>query len=199
MAKVVTFKPGLWEALYIPELLRGMSVTIRHFFVNTFGSKEIVTIRYPEEKREYPRYFRGVHRLMQREDGTPRCVACMMCSTACPANCISIKAGERAEGGIEKMPYSFDIDELLCVVCGFCVEACPCDAIRMDSGVHMPPMEKRYEAKLDREHLLARGGPNISVQGGAGPDWRKKYDPALGNDRAIYDSKPEHYKGLKGS
>ena len=109
MAKVVTFKPGLWEALYIPELLRGMSVTIRHFFLNTFGSREIVTIRYPEEKRVYPRYFRGVHRLMQREDGTPRCVACMMCSTICPAYCIHIESGVRPEGGIEKMPVKFSL------------------------------------------------------------------------------------------
>ncbi len=199
MAKVVTFKPGLWEALYIPELLRGMSVTIRHFFLNTFGSREIVTIRYPEEKRVYPRYFRGVHRLMQREDGTPRCVACMMCSTICPANCIHIESGERPEGGIEKMPVKFDIDELVCVVCGLCVESCPCDAIRMDSGVHMPPIEHRYEALLDKEHLLERGGPNVSVQGGSGPDWRDKYDDSMGDARAVYDGEGDHYKDIKGS
>ena len=199
MAKVVKFTPGLWEALYIPELLRGMSVTLKHFFVNTFTSRDIVTIRYPEEQREYPRRFRGVHRLMQREDGTARCVACMMCSTICPANCITIVSGARDQDGIEKMPVTFEINELLCVSCGLCVEACPCDAIRMDSGVHMPPIEARHEAILDKDHMLARGGANISVQGGAGPHWRDTYDPVLGDERAVYDKGMEYNKDLKGS
>lgn len=199
MGKVVTFRRGLWEQLYIPELIRGLGVTLRHFFVNTFGSQEIVTVRYPEEKRAYPERFRGVHRLMKREDGTVRCVACMMCSTICPANCIHIEAGER-EGaeGIEKYPVRFDIDELVCVVCGMCVEACPCDAIRMDSGVHMPPVEYRYEALLRKEDLLKRGTRNIAVQGGAGPDWRERYAP-LGDVRAIYDPKGRLGETLRGS
>jgi len=197
MAKVVTFRRGLWEQLYIPELIRGMSVTLRHFFVNTFGSKEIVTVRYPEEKRVYPERFRGVHRLMLREDGSVRCVACMMCSTACPANCIHIEAGQR-EDSFEKYPVRFDIDELVCVVCGMCVEACPCDAIRMDSGIHMPPVERRYEALLRKDDLTARGGQNISVQGGAGPDWRERYAP-LGELRQVYDPKKRYNETIKGS
>lgn len=197
MAKNITFRRGLWEQLYIPELIRGMGVTLRHFFVNTFTSRDIVTVRYPEQKREYPLRFRGVHRLMQRADGTPRCVACMMCSTICPANCIHIVAGERPDGSIEKMPVRFEIDELVCVVCGLCVESCPCDAIRMDTGVHMPPIEQRYEALLDKDHLLSRGGPSIAVQGSAGPDWRKQYNPVLGDDRAIYDPQGTFNKGLK--
>lgn len=199
MAKVVTFRRGLWEQLYVPEIIRGLSVTLRHFFVNTFGSKDIVTIRYPEEKRVYPERYRGVHRLMLREDGTVRCVACMMCSTICPANCIHIEAGERDDGsGIEKYPVRFDIDELVCVVCGLCVEACPCDAIRMDSGIHMPPVERRYEALLRKDDLMKRGSQNISVQGGAGPDWREEYAP-LGDARAIYDRNKKYNQTLKGS
>ena len=199
MAKVITFRRGLWEQLYIPELLRGLSVTLRHFFVNTFGSKEIVTIRYPEETRVYPERFRGVHRLMLREDDTVRCVACMMCSTVCPANCIHIEAGERDDGtGVEKYPVRFEIDELVCVVCGMCVEACPCDAIRMDSGIHMPPIEKRYEARLEKDDLMGHGGQNIAVQGGAGPEWRQKYAPLRGA-RAIYDPQRRHYGQVKGS
>ena len=198
MAKVITFKRGLWEQLYIPELIRGMSVTLRHFLVNTFGSKEIVTIRYPEEQREYPRTFRGVHRLMKREDGTVRCVACMMCSTACPANCIHIEAGEREDDtGIEKYPVRFDIDKLLCVVCGMCVEACPCDALRMDTGVHMWPVEHRLDAQLDKEHLLEAGTLSLARQGGAGPDWRDSQGTILGKVRSIYDGKGHYDKPLK--
>ncbi len=199
MAKVVSIKRGLWEQLYLPELVRGVGITLKHFFVNTFGSKEIVTVRYPEEKREYPPRFRGVHRLMKREDGSVRCVACMMCSTICPAQCIYIVAGERGDGtAIEKVPVSFDIDELICVVCGMCVEACPCDAIRMDTGRHYPPVDRRDQAFMQKEDLLAAGGPNVAVQGGAGPDWRESYRP-LGSDRQIYDREGKLAKQIKGS
>jgi NADH-quinone oxidoreductase subunit I len=219
MAKIVSIKRGLWEQLYIPEIVRGVGITLRHFFLNTFGSREIVTVRYPEEKREYPPRFRGVHRLMKREDDSVRCVACMMCSTICPAQCIYITAGERSDGAlsresldgsppqrsesagapqIEKYPVSFEIDELICVVCGMCVEACPCDAIRMDTGRHYPPVDRRDQAFMQKEDLLAAGSRNIAVQGGAGPDWRESYQP-LGAERQIYDREGKLSKQLKGS
>lgn len=197
--KKVSLKRGLWEQLYLPELLRGLYITLRHFFRNTFGSKDIVTIRYPEEKREYPPRSRGVHRLMLRQDGTVRCVACMMCSTICPAQCIYIVAGEREDDtGIEKYPVSFEIDELVCVVCGMCVEACPCDAIRMDSGIHFPPVEHRHETLMRKPDLIRLGSHNIAVQGGAGPNWREIYQP-LGEARAIYDREGALNKEIKGS
>ncbi len=199
MAKLVTVKRGLWEQLYLPELIRGVGITLRHFFVNTFGSREIVTVRYPEEKREYPPRFRGVHRLMRREDGSVRCVACMMCSTICPAQCITIVAGEREDdAGVEKFPVSFEIDELICVMCGMCVEACPCDAIRMDSGLHFPPVQQRYLAMMTKAELQALGSRNIARQGGAGPGWRETYAP-LGDVRQVYDREGALSKQLKGS
>src|SRR5207245_525832 len=84
-------------------------------------------ISYPDERKPYPPSYRGMHRLVPRVDGTPRCVACYMCATACPAQCIYIEAGEYEDQAIEKYPVRFEIDELRCIVCGFCVEACPKD------------------------------------------------------------------------
>ena len=192
MAKVVSLERGLWEDLYVPELVRGMGVALRHFFANIFGGKEIVTLRYPEEKRRYPLRFRGVHRLMKRADGSVRCEACMMCSTICPSRCITIEAGERKDkSGVEKYPVKFEIDELKCVYCGLCVEACPCDAIRMDSGIHMPPVEHRYEAILAREDLLSLGGPSVAPYPGAkDPHWREHQGATLGEVRALYGVRP---------
>jgi len=91
------------------------------------------TVPYPEIKPEIPRDYRAKHRLMLRPDGTPRCVACFMCATACPAHCIYIEAAPSEDGRIEKRAVRFDIDHLVCVFCGLCVEACPVDAIRMDT------------------------------------------------------------------
>jgi NADH-quinone oxidoreductase subunit I len=144
---------------------------------NLFGMRKrtkIATLSYPEEKMPYPARNRGLHRLMKREDGQVRCVACMMCPTVCPAHCITIVPEEAPDGSIEKRPRIFEIDELRCVVCGLCVEACPCDAIRMDTGVHAPPALRRADAILDKEALLSRAEKSTAVQGGTGPFWRAK-------------------------
>ena len=87
-------KMTLWERLYLGEIFRGLGITIRHVIRNLLHTGDLPTVQYPEERRAYSERFRGRHRLMKREDGTPRCVACMMCSTACPADCIHIVAGD---------------------------------------------------------------------------------------------------------
>ena len=161
---------------YIPEFLKGMRVTMRHFFKNTkemmLGhtpdpvlealEEGVTTISYPEEKRPYPERFRGMHRLTIRDDGSPRCVACLCCSTACPAQCIHIVAGEYPEGdprrGYERFPETFVIDELRCIFCGYCVEACPCDAIRMDTGKHAVPYDSREQFIYGKDILMALTG-----------------------------------------
>lgn len=150
-----------YERSYLPEVFRGLLVTLRHLFGNLFGNKEtrnLQTLRYPDEQRVYPPRYRGQHRLLPREDGSSRCVACYMCSTACPAYCIHIVAAESPDGEIEKYPASFEIDLLRCIYCGLCVEACPEDAIRMDTGVHTPPFYHRDDAMVGRVDLLSLMG-----------------------------------------
>lgn len=165
------------DRAFLPAIIKGFGVTARHFFANVFARKETETIEYPDVKPTYPERFRGLHRLMHREDGSVRCVACMMCPTVCPAHCITIHPGERPDSH-EKYPVVFEIDELRCVVCGLCVEACPCDAIRMDTGVHMNPVDFRGDAVLGKLELMKRGAPSTAVQGGSGGDWREREDPA---------------------
>jgi NADH-quinone oxidoreductase subunit I len=161
------------ESTFLPEVVKGLGVTARHFFENFFARKETATVEYPEEKVVYPERFRGVHRLMVREDGSPRCVACMCCPTVCPAHCITIVAEDVGDNKIEKRPKIFEIDELRCIVCGLCVEACPCDAIRMDTGEHMHPVATRGDAVLAKIDLMKRGTHSTAVQGGD-PAWREQ-------------------------
>jgi len=165
-------RPELAESSFLKATVKGLGITVKHFFQNVITKSKVETLQYPEEKQTYPERNRGLHRLMHRDDGNVRCVACMCCPTVCPANCITIVPAETDDGGIEKYPAVFEIDELRCVVCGLCVEACPCDAIRMDTGLHAPPSEDRHGGIMDKPHLLNLGKKSIAVQGGAGADWR---------------------------
>lgn len=152
---------------YLPALWQGLKATNRHFWKALFRpGTNIVTEQYPEVKRVYPARFRGVHRLMYRDDGQVRCVACMCCSTVCPAQCIEIVAGEHDDKGIEKYPVRFEIDLLLCIYCGNCEEACPCDAIRLDTGIHPVPTYERGAQLQRKVDLLARGALSSAKQGG---------------------------------
>jgi NADH-quinone oxidoreductase subunit I len=173
----------LYEQSYLPEIVRGVWITTRHLLGNLFGKRDsrwLQTVKYPEVKRtdwtladgsgrraNYAPGYRGQHRLLLREDGSPRCVACYMCSTICPAYCIHIVAEESPSEAIEKRPRAFEIDQLRCIVCGLCVEVCPEDAIRMDSGVmvadraeraHSLPTYQRAEAVNSKNELLALTG-----------------------------------------
>ncbi len=178
--KVVARPGSLSQQMYLPAIAEGLGITFRHFMKNWMGNlfgqrakTDIVTVEYPEQKIPYPERHRGLHRLMQRDDGQVRCVACMMCPTVCPAHCITIVPEEAADGTIEKRPRIFEIDELRCVVCGLCAEACPCDAIRMDTLEHAKPTYHRHGAVLDKEELLSRTAPSIATQGGEGAFWRE--------------------------
>jgi NADH-quinone oxidoreductase subunit I len=158
------------ESIYLPEVIRGFGTTVRHFFTS-FGqsklpvlgaSKTSRTMQYPEERREDMEIvdggmelsnFRAVHRLNRDEEGRVKCVACMMCPTICPANCIHIEAAESPWDDREKYPAKFEIDELRCIFCGMCEEACPVDAIELTPEYDIVGFT-RQEMIFDKQKLL---------------------------------------------
>lgn len=146
------------QRLYLFEVAKGMLVTLRHFLGNLFHRRYTVTVEWPEVKREYSERLRGRHVLLTREDGSPRCVACYMCETACPAECIHIEAEEDPSSSVEweKRPRVFEIDLLRCVFCGFCVDACPKEAIIMTRH-HEMAFAAREEAVVGLPELLQKG------------------------------------------
>ena len=164
-----------FEKLYLPAFFVGLKITARHFFINLFlhlfrqlrllpkSYRVGVTYQYPEDPRPLSSRVRTRHRLTQRTDGSPRCVACMLCETVCPAKCIYIIAGEHPDPNIEKYPVKFDIDLGVCVYCGYCVEVCPEDAIRMDTGKLDIAAYNRKEMVLDIHELLNPGSRKVKT------------------------------------
>jgi NADH-quinone oxidoreductase subunit I len=148
------------DEFYIPQVLKGLGTTMKHMLKVLGGTDRVV--QYPEERREdmpvdkggmLQITYRGVHRLNKDEEGRVKCVACFMCSTACPARCIHIEADTAPWPDREKYPAKFDIDELRCIYCGMCEEACPVDAIELTSLYDIVGMT-RQEMILDKEKLL---------------------------------------------
>jgi NADH-quinone oxidoreductase subunit I len=152
-ARVVTVdrdtRPG------VLPILDGMLTTLKNLG-RTLFLRQWSTIQWPEQKRPHSVRYRGIHLLTVREDGTPKCVACYMCATVCPAECIYIESGERPEKTIEKYPTRFEIDLLRCVYCGFCVDACPEEAILMSRENDLVGTT-REELVIDRDRLMNRG------------------------------------------
>ena len=111
--------------LTIPAVIKGMAHTLRRVF------RPKATLSYPEEVHVPRKGYRGEHRLKKDELGRMKCVACLLCQTACPAECINIVGGPSPWPDRDKIPVTFEIDLLKCIYCGMCEEACPCDAIEL--------------------------------------------------------------------
>ncbi|MBK8978210.1 MAG: NADH-quinone oxidoreductase subunit I [Planctomycetes bacterium] len=125
----------LAERLYLPEILRGLSITFRKFF------KKAITRQYPEEPLPKDEVTRGQPRLVVKDDGHLACVSCGLCEAACPAYAITID-GHEVDRPIEREPERFEIDMLRCILCGFCEEACPKDAIFMSDELELADLTR---------------------------------------------------------
>ena len=128
-SKVVVKKEmNFWERIYLPAILGGVMITIKHLF------KKAATVRYPETRREISPIWRGQHVLKRDDKGAERCTACGLCAVACPAEAITMIAAERNKGEEnlyreEKYASTYEINMLRCIFCGLCEEACPKEAI----------------------------------------------------------------------
>lgn len=134
-----------WEELYLPEIARGLGLTLRRMF------KPKMTRQYPEERWEPTGSYRGRPVLVE-EDGTERCVACGLCSRVCPALAIEVQAAE-TELNKERFPVKFEINMLRCIYCGFCEEVCPEEAIVMSKDYELV-FASQEEAIMDKPRLL---------------------------------------------
>ena len=162
-----------WERLYLPAIIGGFKVTLRHFF------KKKVTMQYPEERWVVPEGYRGAPYLVRDRDGNTKCVSCQLCEFICPPKAIRITPpgpdGPPADRpNAEKMPVEFEIDMLRCIYCGFCQEVCPEEAIFLLKDYSLTGTSRR-EMVYNKEKLLALGGTHSGIQ-----KWKLKLEEAAG-------------------
>ena len=122
----------------IGPLIKGFALTFRHMF------RKPVTVNYPYQKVPvFPKY-RGKQVLMRDENGLEKCVACGLCSVACPADAIYLEAAEN-DGTVMAGPrYAsiYQIHKTRCIFCGMCEEACPVSAIFMGKDYELAVYSK---------------------------------------------------------
>jgi NADH-quinone oxidoreductase subunit I len=133
-------------------LLSAYWITLLHLL------RKPITEKYPEYKRKLPANSRGKIILTVSPDGEERCVACYLCSAACPVSCISMAAAEREDG--RRYAAWFRINFARCIYCGLCEEACPTLAIQLT-----PEYEFCSHSILDliyekEDLLVSHGGKN---------------------------------------
>ena len=141
---------GLLAATYLPSILKGMWITLRHMF------RRKVTMRYPEETWKLPPNYRGFPALVRDQQERVKCVACFLCEFVCPPKAIRIEAQE-IETGVEKGPRTFEINMLRCIMCGYCEEVCPEQAIFLTQKYELVGLS-RAEMVFNKDQLLEMGG-----------------------------------------
>jgi NADH-quinone oxidoreductase subunit I len=128
--------------------LRGLWTVLRHTV------RRRVTVQYPDERVYAPPRFRGRIILARDPDGGERCVACYLCSIACPVDCIALQAAEDEHG--RRYPAFFRINFSRCILCGYCEEACPTYAIQLTPDYEMCEYERK-NLVYEKEDLLISG------------------------------------------
>ncbi|NQZ07762.1 MAG: NADH-quinone oxidoreductase subunit NuoI [Algicola sp.] len=128
--------------------IRTLISILKHSFTKTD------TVQYPEEKPYLSPRYRGRIVLTRDPDGEERCVACNLCSVACPVDCIAVEKTETEDG--RWMADTFRINFSRCIMCGFCEEACPTHAIQLTPDVEMGEYN-RQNLVYEKEHLLIDG------------------------------------------
>ena len=133
------------EKLYIPQIVKGLWITMAQMFRPKF------TRQYPEERWDPPASFRGRPVLVE-DHGIERCVACGLCARVCPALAIEVQ-GSESELPKERYPVVFEINMLRCIFCGFCEEVCPEEAIVMSKDYELT-FTSQQDAIFGKDKLL---------------------------------------------
>ena len=154
-------------------------ITLRNMF------RPVATIEYPEVRTVLAPRYRGRLILTRDPDGQERCVACHLCSAACPVDCISMQATEAEDG--RRYAAWFRINFSRCIFCGLCTEACPTMAIQVTGDFELAnrnPLETVWEKEdLLVDHCGQEPDYNFYRQAGIGVAAARGENP--GEDKSV--------------
>ncbi len=153
---------ALLKKIFFVDILKGMSLTVKYNF-----SKSI-TLRYPDDEKWVPySRFRGLHTLNRDPEGRELCVACELCSRACPTDCITVIPMEDSTGrGIaDRVARVWKVDLVRCLFCGYCEDACPTTAVRLGRDYELACFDFSCTVR-EREELLKPQEIPESIPGG---------------------------------
>lgn len=152
------------EKLYLPAIVKGMGITLRHALEGSKGK----VYAYPEVEKPRAKIWRGQHILKRDEEGRERCTACGLCAVACPAEAITMTATERTKDEKhlyreEKYASVYEINMLRCIFCGMCEEACPKSAIYLTDRL-VNPEQNRGSFVYGKDKLVENINERIDVR-----------------------------------
>lgn len=174
------------------QIIKGMAVTAKNFFVSYVSKDRLTTVQYPEERLPQKGQTRQFPFLVYDGDDAQkglRCVACQICEKECPPKCIYIvKSKDKKpdyKGQMQVYPVTFDIDISVCMSCQICVEVCPFESIKMNTEFELST-DDRFAGLLLTKEQLAK--PNSYYQK-VHPEDAAKSDAVIAAEKAKAEAK----------
>jgi NADH-quinone oxidoreductase subunit I len=111
--------------IFLIDLIKGLRLTFSYQRPDA-----IYTEQYPLERPPVAERYRGAPRLNNHpESGETLCIACNLCSLACPENLIVVGWARTEDRKKRLTTFTYDLSR--CMFCGLCEDACPVDALEL--------------------------------------------------------------------
>lgn len=155
-------------------------------FIQVFKKRN--TYLYPEKPIYLSPRYRGRIILTKDNDGNERCVACNLCATVCPVDCIAL---QKTSDNNRWYPEFFRINFSRCIFCGLCEEACPTQAIQLIPDFELAEFQRK-DLIYEKKDLLVSGSgkyPHYNFYNIAGITIKSKKKGSGKNENKPVDTK----------
>jgi len=152
----------LVKKVLFTDFVKGLAITLG------YNVSKSITQRYPDEEKWIPyRRWRGLHYLNRDANGKELCVACELCSKACPTRCITVipMEDDTGRGIADRVARVWKVDLVRCLFCGYCEDACPTRALRLGREYEMACTEMVRTVRHREELLIPQAIPE-DMEGG---------------------------------
>ena len=114
-----------FRRIFLIDLIKGLRLTFSYQRPDA-----TYTEQYPLERPPVAERYRGAPRLNNHpESGETLCIACNLCSIACPENLIVVGWARTEDRKKRLTTFTYDLSR--CMFCGLCEDACPVDALEL--------------------------------------------------------------------